>query len=132
MNRLVKRIVQSILAGIVTYWIVKAFLMIGLIVYEVNRNSMNWNTYGRWRHPEYFKTNPTNRLLIVCCILLTFLSVWLGVENKNLHQQLKEEVRIKYEYSYIIDSLMSESEAYQREGMRHWQEELEKDYIQTK
>lgn len=93
---------------------------------------MNWNNYGRWRHPEHFKTQPTNRLLIVCCMLLTFLCVWLGVENENLHTQLNEEVRIKYEYSYIIDSLMSESEAYQREGMRHWQEELEKDYIQTK
>lgn len=84
---------------------------------------MNPNKYGRWRHPEHFKTNPTNRLLIVCCILLTFLCVWLGVENENLHQQLKDEIEIRYEYSTIIDSLMSE-----KEGMLHWQEELETHY----
>ena len=88
---------------------------------------MNWNKYGRWRHPEHFKTNPTNRLLIVCCMLLTILCVWLGIENENLHTELKEEIGIKYEYSIIIDSLMSERET-EIEGMRHWQEEMETHY----
>ena len=89
---------------------------------------MNWNNYGRWRHPQHFKKiNRTNRLLIVCCILLTFLSVWLGMENETLHNQLKEETEIRYEQSAIIDSLMSEREI-ELEGMRHWNEELEREY----
>lgn len=88
---------------------------------------MNWNKYGRWRHPEHFKTNPTNRLLIVCCTLLVFLSVWLGIQNENLHQQLKEETEMRYEYSIVIDSLMSERQI-ELEGMMHWQEELQRDY----
>ena len=74
---------------------------------------------------------PTNRLLIVCCMLLTFLCVWLGMENENLHQQLKEQILIRYEYSNVIDSLMSERQT-EIEGMMHWQEELENDYIQIK
>ena len=61
-------------------------------------------------------------------MLLTFLCVWLGIENENLHTELKEEIEIKYEYSQIIDSLMTEIDSYQIEGMRHWNEELERDY----
>lgn len=71
--------------------------------------------------------NPTNRLLILCCTLLTFLSLWLGMENENLHQQLKEETEMRYEYSILIDSLMSERQI-ELEGMMHWQEELQRDY----
>ena len=73
--------------------------------------------------------NNTNKFLIACCILLTGLCVWLGSENENLHRELKEEIEIKYEYSQIIDSLMSEMESQQIEGIRHWNEELERDYV---
>lgn len=69
----------------------------------------------------------TNRLLIVCSMLLTFLCVWLGMENENLHRELKEETLMRYEYAIVIDSLMSERET-EIEGMRHWQEEMETHY----
>ena len=80
---------------------------------------------------SHTESPPTNRLLIVCSMLLTFLCVWLGMENENLHKQLKEQILIRYEYSNVIDSLMSERQT-EIEGMMHWQEELENDYIQTK
>lgn len=59
----------------------------------------------------------------VYTIAITFLCVYLLIELKGTNEILKEEVRIKYEYSIVIDSLMSE-----KEGMLHWQEELERDY----
>ncbi len=57
----------------------------------------------------------------VYTILITFLCVYLLIEWKGTNELLKAEVRIKYEYSLIIDSLISERDN-EIEGMRHWQE----------
>lgn len=57
----------------------------------------------------------------VYTIAITFLCVYLLIEWKGTNELLKEEVQIKYEYSLIIDSLISERDS-ELEGMRHWQE----------
>lgn len=49
-------------------------------------------------------------LLAVYAVLVTFLCLYLLSELKEKTEQLKEEIEIKYEYSVIIDSLMSEQE----------------------
>ena len=61
-------------------------------------------------------------------ITLTLLCIYLIIELKGTKNLLKEETEIKYEYSQIIDSLMTEIDSYQIEGIRHWNEELEKEY----
>ena len=57
----------------------------------------------------------------VYTIAITFLCVYLLIEWKGTNELLKEEVQLKYEYSLIIDSLISERDN-EIEGMRHWQE----------
>ena len=57
----------------------------------------------------------------VYTIGITFLCVYLLIEWKGTNELLKEEVQLKYEYSLIIDSLISERDS-ELEGMRHWQE----------
>lgn len=57
----------------------------------------------------------------VYTIAITFLCVYLLIEWKGTNELLKEEVQTKYEYSLIIDSLISERDN-EIEGMRHWQE----------
>ena len=57
----------------------------------------------------------------VYTIGITFLCVYLLIEWKGTNELLKEEVQLKYEYSLIIDSLISERDN-EIEGMRHWQE----------
>ena len=64
----------------------------------------------------------------ITMIALGVMCIWLSIQNENLQTQLKEETEIKYEYSQIIDSLMSEIESQQIEGIRHWNEELETHY----
>ena len=64
----------------------------------------------------------------ITMIVLGGMCIWLAIQNENLQTQLKEETEIKYEYSQIIDSLMSEIESRQIEGIRHWNEELETYY----
>lgn len=64
----------------------------------------------------------------ILMIGLGVMCIWLAIQNENLHNQLKEETEIRYEQSAIIDSLMSELESYQIEGIRHWNEELETHY----
>lgn len=85
---------------------------------------MNWNNYGRWRHPEYYKELKRkeigNIFLRVSVILLLVICVWMGMELKETKERLKEEIQIKYEYASMIDSLMSEGEA-----IKHWNEENE-------
>lgn len=76
------------------------------------------------------KEKSTAPLTSVLILLLSIMCVWLAIENENLNKQLDEEIAIKYEYSVVIDSLMTEREI-ELEGMRHWNEELEKDYIQA-
>lgn len=76
------------------------------------------------------KEKSTAPLSSVLILLLSIMCVWLAIENENLNNQLDEEIAIKYEYSVVIDSLMTEREI-ELEGMRHWNEELEKDYIQA-
>lgn len=76
------------------------------------------------------KEKSTAPLTSVLIVLLSIMCVWLAIENENLNKQLDEEIAIKYEYSVVIDSLMTEREI-ELEGMRHWNEELEKDYIQA-
>lgn len=76
------------------------------------------------------KEKSTVPLTSVLIALLSIMCVWLAIENENLNNQLDEEIAIKYEYSMVIDSLMTEREI-ELEGMRHWNEELEKDYIQA-
>lgn len=67
-------------------------------------------------------------LTAITMIVLGGMCIWLAIQNENLQTQLKEETEIKYEYSQIIDSLMSEIESQQIEGIRHWNEELETHY----
>jgi len=67
-------------------------------------------------------------LAAITMIGLGVMCIWLAIQNENLHNQLKKEIEIKYEYSQIIDSLMSEIESQQIEGIRHWNEELETHY----
>lgn len=67
-------------------------------------------------------------LTAVTMIGLGGMCIWLAIQNETLHNQLKEETQIRYEQSYIIDSLMSEIESVQIEGIRHWNEELETHY----
>ena len=57
----------------------------------------------------------------VYTIAITFLCVYLLIEWKGTNELLKEEVQLKYEYSLIIDSLISERDN-EIEGMRHWNE----------
>ena len=57
----------------------------------------------------------------VYTIAITFLCVYLLIEWKGTNELLKAEVQTKYEYSLIIDSLISERDS-EIEGMRHWQE----------
>lgn len=57
----------------------------------------------------------------VYTIGITFLCVYLLIEHKYINESLKAEVQTKYEYSLIIDSLISERDS-EIEGMRHWQE----------
>ena len=57
----------------------------------------------------------------VYTIGITFLCVYLLIEWKGTNELLKAEVQLKYEYSLIIDSLISERDN-EIEGMRHWQE----------
>jgi len=76
------------------------------------------------------KEKSTAPLTSVLIALLSIMCVWLAIENENLNKQLDEEIAIKYEYSVVIDSLMTEREI-ELEGMRHWNEELEKEYIQA-
>lgn len=57
----------------------------------------------------------------VYTIGITFLCVYLLIEWKGTNELLKAEVQTKYEYSLIIDSLISERDS-ELEGMRHWQE----------
>ena len=67
-------------------------------------------------------------LAAITMIGLGVMCIWLAIQNENLHNQLKEETEIRYEQSAIIDSLMSELESRQIEGIIHWNEELEKEY----
>ena len=57
----------------------------------------------------------------VYTIAITFLCVYLLIELTYTNTILKEEVQTKYEYSLIIDSLISERDI-ELEGMRHWRE----------
>lgn len=47
-------------------------------------------------------------VLIGWAVLATLLSSWLFVELGETRAQLHEEIVIKYEYSAMIDSLLSE------------------------
>lgn len=69
--------------------------------------------------------------LAIYSILSTITCLFLISELKDRNEQLEEETQIKYEYSMVIDSLMTEKES-EMENMRHWKEEFEKDYLQTK
>lgn len=64
----------------------------------------------------------------ILMIGLGVMCIWLAIQNENLHNELEEETEIRYEQSAIIDSLMSEIESLQIEGIRHWNEELEIHY----
>lgn len=70
-------------------------------------------------------------LLAVYSILSTITCLFLISELKDRNEQLNEEIQIKYEYSMVIDSLMTEKES-EMESMRHWREEFERDYLQKK
>ena len=52
----------------------------------------------------------SNNVLKVYAIIVTFIALSLYIDNRNLNYQLDEEVTIKYEYSAIIDSLLTESQ----------------------
>ena len=52
----------------------------------------------------------SNNILKVYSIIVTFVAGALWLETQNLNNQLDEEVTIKYEYSAIIDSLLTEIE----------------------
>lgn len=69
--------------------------------------------------------------LAIYSILSTITCLFLISELKDRNEQLEEETQIKYEYSMVIDSLMTEKES-EMENMRHWKEEFERDYIQVK
>lgn len=71
--------------------------------------------------------NRKNIIHNMYSIVITFLSLYLLIELKHTNEILKEEIEIKYEYSIIIDSLLNEN-LIEREGIRHWNEELERDY----
>ena len=63
-------------------------------------------------------------LLAVYSILSTIICIFLISELKDRNEQLNEEIQIKYEYSMVIDSLMTEKEL-ELESIRHWNEEKE-------
>jgi len=53
---------------------------------------------------------PNRHLLIVYTILITLIALALWIEVRRLGVRLDEETQLKYENSYIIDSLIRKYE----------------------
>jgi len=71
--------------------------------------------------------NTKNQIHTLYSIVITLLSLYLLNELNERNTELKTETEMKWEYSLIIDSLLNEN-LIEREGIRHWNEELERDY----
>ena len=56
-----------------------------------------------------------NNLLKWYSVFVTIVALALWIETRNLNIQLDEEIEIKYEYSAIIDSLLTEQQYLQNE-----------------
>ena len=53
---------------------------------------------------------PNNTLLKVLTIFITLIAISLWIEVRRLGVRLDEETQLKYENSYIIDSLIRKYE----------------------
>lgn len=71
--------------------------------------------------------NTKNLIHTLYSVVITLLSLYLLIELNERNTELKTETEMKWEYSLIIDSLLNEN-LIEREGIRHWNEELERDY----
>ena len=71
--------------------------------------------------------NTKNQIHTLYSVVITLLSLYLLNELNERNTELKTETEMKWEYSLIIDSLLNEN-LIEREGIRHWNEELERDY----